>query len=176
MGRFSPWPLQTVSTWPLLPAPQLCPHVPRGCWTCVVMRAQCHQTEGDLWSWRPFEALGCPQGPPYWLGGGGVDRWGNQGPKSGIAVASRGLPPRIPSCSSLFSASWPVMGVFMAAAEPEQPGADGGRLMGPLPAPPPPGHPLGTVRLRVPCPDFRSTSPLASWVTWVCCLPRSLLL
>lgn len=41
------------------------------------MHAQRRRTGGDLWSRSPFEALGCPQGPPCWLGCGGVDRWGN---------------------------------------------------------------------------------------------------
>lgn len=127
-----PWEQRPADTWGVslpgrcrrfpcghcFPHPNSAPTFPRGVERVWFMHAQCHRMEGDLWSWSPFEALGCPQGPPYWLGGGGVDIWGNQGPKSGVAVAARGLPPHIPSCSSLFSASWPVMGVFMAAAEP----------------------------------------------------------
>lgn len=70
MGHFSPWPLQSVSMWPLLTAPQLCLHVPGGAAHVWFMHAQHRWMEGDLWSQSPSEALGCPQGPLYWLGGG----------------------------------------------------------------------------------------------------------
>ena len=108
----------SVSMWPLLPAPPLCPHVPRGHCTCVVYARTASLDGGRPVVPEPLGGPGLPSGTYLLAGRRGVDRWENRGPKSGITVAARGSPPRVPSCSSLFSASWPTMGVFMAGSRP----------------------------------------------------------
>ena len=50
--------------------PHSAPTFPGGTAHVWFMHAQHRWMEGDLWSQSPLEALGCPQGPTYWLGGG----------------------------------------------------------------------------------------------------------
>lgn len=92
---------------------------------------------------EPLGGPGLPSGTSLLAGRRGVDRWENQGPKSGITVGARGSPPHVPSCSSLFSASWPVMGVFMAGAGPGTAWCWWGQTDGSTPCPSSPRSPSG---------------------------------